>query len=72
MTIMPSIYGDIHTTAPETLPKPEADKFAIGDQVRHKRFGPGRVLDLHAGNALVRFAGVGEKRISIDFLSAAS
>jgi ATP-dependent DNA helicase RecQ len=65
-------YGEIQTTAPETLPTPEpASPFQKGDTVRHKRFGQGKVLDIHNHIALVDFLKAGQKRLRADFLDAA-
>ena len=65
-------YGEIHTTAPETLPKPEpTSRIHKGDTVRHKRFGQGKVLDIHNQIALVDFLKSGQKRLRTDFLQAA-
>jgi ATP-dependent DNA helicase RecQ len=62
--------GRIVTTAPETLPTPEAPpRFSTGDHVRHRRFGEGTVLDAHQEDALVQFSKVGKKRIRISFLN---
>ncbi len=70
-TIISSVHGDFHTTAPETLPQPEVSPFAMGDRVRHKSFGLGRILDIHSTAALVRFGKAGEKRVRTDFLQPA-
>ncbi len=72
VTIVPTRYGEIHTTAPETLPaQPDKDALLAGDRIRHQRFGLGYVLDVHGNNALVRFTKHGEKRIAITFLRKA-
>ena len=72
VTTIPSIHGEIHTTAPETLPAsvPEPT-FHRGDRVRHKRFGSGSVLDIHDEIVLVDFLKGGQKRLRADFLEAA-
>ncbi len=71
VTRVESMHGDIFTTAPETLPVAAAPAaFAPGDRVRHKRFGSGKVLDLHDANVLVDFEKSGKKRLRIDFLTA--
>ena len=64
--------GEIHTTRPvETLPlAAEPAPFTPGTQVSHKRFGPGKVLDVHDQNVLVAFAKAGQKRLRADFLQA--
>ena len=69
VTTVESAIGTIATTAPETLPGREPEPFAVGDRVRHKRFGRGVVRDLHGNNALVRFEKSGEKRIAASFLT---
>ncbi|HVG27834.1 MAG TPA: RecQ family zinc-binding domain-containing protein, partial [Acidobacteriaceae bacterium] len=71
-TVIESIHGEIHTTAPETLPHADQAKFAIGDRVRHKSFGLGRVRDLLGTAALVHFPRAGDKRVHTDFLSPAA
>ena len=71
VTVIETMHGTVQTTAPETLPQPEKEAFHPGDSVRHKRFGPWKVLDLHSGMALVKFASAGSKRIRADFLQSA-
>ncbi len=71
ITIIETLTGIIQTTAPETLPTPQAPTFHPGDQVRHKRFGPGQVLDVHNDNVLVAFTKSGRKRLRAGFLIAA-
>ena len=71
VTEVESMHGTIHTTAPETLPKPEADELRVGDRVRHQRFGLGQVRDVHGTNALVKFPKAGEKRLIIGVLKRA-
>jgi ATP-dependent DNA helicase RecQ len=71
-TIISTLQGEIHTTAPETLPRAQPDKFAVNDRVRHKTFGLGRILDIRGTAALVRFAKVPDKRVHTDFLRPAS
>ena len=64
-----TITGPIVTTAPETLPNVEAPSpFSPGDLVHHKRFGPGKVLDIHQTDVLVQFQNSGKKRVRTDFL----
>ncbi|GAC1417722.1 MAG: RecQ family ATP-dependent DNA helicase [Acidobacteriaceae bacterium] len=72
VTIVESMHGQIHTTAPETLPQsaPKA-AFHANERVRHKRFGEGRVLDCFDDVAFVEFSKGGSKRIRTDFLRAA-
>jgi ATP-dependent DNA helicase RecQ len=72
VTVIPNLHGEIHTTAPETLPAPsEPETFARGATVRHKRFGSGKVLDIYNGMVLVDFIKAGSKRLRADFLEAA-
>lgn len=65
---IPSPSGDIVTTAPETLPQPEVPAFEVGERVKHRSFGEGKVIDIHGQNVLVRFAKAGEKRVRASFL----
>jgi len=72
VTTVQTAYGEIKTTAPETLPTAvPASPFDKGDIVRHKRFGQGRVLDIHNQIALVDFLKSGQKRLRTDFLQTA-
>ena len=72
VTTVRSACGEIRTTAPQTLPKPETSpRIHKGDTVHHKRFGQGKVLDVHNQIALVDFLKSGQKRLRIDFLQAA-
>jgi len=72
VTRVETINGGFETTSPETLPKPELElPFKAGDRVRHKRFGQGKVVDIHDQMVLVRFETVGAKRLRADFLRAA-
>ena len=66
-----NLHGDIHTTAPETLPKTEPEPFQTGDPVTHKRFGSGVVLDSHCSQVLVKFGKLGSKRLKAEFLRKA-
>ena len=50
--------------------EPESEVVA-GAEVRHARFGVGKVLDVHGENVLVRFGKVGQKRLRADFLKLA-
>ena len=71
VTIIETVHGTIQTTAPETLiTRADEDKFHEGDTVRHKRFGQGKVLDMHGNNVLVAFESAGQKRLRADFLVA--
>ncbi|RXH55082.1 RecQ family ATP-dependent DNA helicase [Granulicella sibirica] len=70
ITRVETFTGPIFTTAPETLPAPFGlNPVQVGTSVLHKSFGPGKVLDLHGTNALVRFEKAGTKRLRTDFLS---
>ena len=71
ITVVATIHGEIHTTAPETLPQNELTRFANGDRVRHKSFGLGRIRDLLGDTALVHFPKAGDRRVRMDFLRAA-
>ena len=71
-----TLQGVIRTTAPETLPHSEPEKFKRGDYVRHKSFGVGDIRDIHGNAAMVHFAGTarikgGTKKVLVDFLEAA-
>lgn len=70
--VIASIHGDIHTTAPETLPLSEAEPFRAGDRVQHKKFGAGMVLDVHGTQVLVRFENAGSKKLKAEFLTQAA
>ena len=71
VTRVETMHGTIVTTAPETLPHALAQpEMATGDRVEHKRFGPGKVKDVHNGVALVHFTKGGDKRVRVEFLSA--
>jgi ATP-dependent DNA helicase RecQ len=71
VTVVETTYGEIRTTAPETLPQAEPVRFAIGDRVRHKSFGLGRIRDVLGSAALVHFPKTGDRRVHTDFLRAA-
>jgi ATP-dependent DNA helicase RecQ len=71
ITVIETIHGEIHTTAPETLPHAEPDRFATGDRVRHRTFGLGRIRDLLGSAALVHFPKAGDRRVHTDFLRPA-
>lgn len=70
VTVVETMHGEIRTTAPETLPQAEQARFAIGDRVRHKSFGLGRIRDVLGSAALVHFPN-GDRRVHTDFLRAA-
>ncbi len=70
VTRVETMHGTIVTTAPETLPRPEVEcALAKGTPVSHKRFGPGKVKDVHNGVALVHFTKTGDKKVKVEFLS---
>lgn len=69
-TVIATMRGEIHTTAPETMVRSEPDRFKVGDRVRHTRFGIGQIRDVHGSNALVKFPKAGEKRLMVNFLEA--
>lgn len=69
--VIESMHGEIHTTAPETLPITNVEPFAAGDRVRHKSFGLGRILDINHTVALVHFPKAGDKRVHAGFLRRA-
>ncbi len=72
VTTVHTAFGEIQTTAPETLLHPEAEPvFHKGDKVLHKRFGHGSVLDILNDLVLVDFVKGGSKRLRADFLEAA-
>ena len=70
-TVIQTVHGAIHTTAPETIVRSEPERFQRGDRVRHARFGLGEIKDIHGKNALVRFLKQGEKKLLVDFLEVA-
>ncbi len=71
VTRLETMHGTILTTAPETLPHAEQEPtLAKGTPVAHKRFGPGKVKDVHDGIALVHFTDVGDKKVKLEFLSS--
>jgi ATP-dependent DNA helicase RecQ len=49
----------------------EPELFSIGDRVRHKRFGPGEVVELSGDNVTVQFAG-DARRVRAAFLKKAA
>ena len=73
VTTVQTQYGEIRTTAPQTIVHVgPPSRFHKGDVVRHKRFGNGTILDLHNGTALVDFVKLGQKRLRNDFLEKAT
>lgn len=67
-----SASGEFQTTAPETLPRPEAPAFHIGERIRHKRFGVGTVLDEDSGKILARFEKAGERKVRATYVKRAA
>ena len=68
--------GEVVTTAPETLPcsgerRQLEPAYQKGDLVRHRKFGPGKVLDVAAENLMVRFDKAGLKTVRTTFVTAA-
>ena len=62
-------YGEIQTTAPETLLHRTSESgFRKGDEVHHKQFGNGTVLESDYHMVLVDFIKGGSKRVREDFL----
>ncbi|ADW67835.1 RecQ family ATP-dependent DNA helicase [Granulicella tundricola] len=65
-------YGEIQTTAPETLLQPtQASPFQKGDEVHHATFGTGKILKIEGETITVDFIKAGTKRLKSDFLTAA-
>ena len=52
-------------------PKARAPKFRLGDEVRHRRYGHGKVLQVNGGNVIVAFARDQTHKIRQDWLSPA-
>lgn len=71
VTTVATAFGEIRTTSPETIVRSQPDAFAMGAEVRHKRFGSGKVRDVHGDSALVHFAKGGERRVLMSFLEPA-
>lgn len=46
--------------------------FDIGDRVRHKKYGPGEVIEISGENIMTRFSNAGVKRIRAQFLKSAA
>lgn len=67
-TVISTVHGMIHTTAPETLVRSEPERFKVGDRVRHARFGLGQVRDVHGDHVLVKFPKEGERKLLANFL----
>ena len=65
-----TIHGSYQTTHHREAPTPEAD-FHAGDEVRHTKFGSGKVLEIHEDIILVDFLKGGSKRLRADFLQVA-
>jgi hypothetical protein len=45
--------------------------FNIGDAVRHRKFGTGRVVEMNGTNVTAKFDDAGVKRVKAQFLKAA-
>lgn len=71
VTRIETLSGSIVTTAPQTLPHHQDVTFAVGSTVLHKQFGKGTVKDVEGSTVLVRFAGVGMKKLKEAFLQPA-
>ena len=65
-----TLHGSYQTTHHREAPIPEPT-FKAGDEVNHKGFGPGKVLDVEENMVLVAFRKAGKKRLRADFLEAA-
>jgi ATP-dependent DNA helicase RecQ len=72
VTRVETAYGEIRTTAPETLPATPESSFQKGDDVHHEQFGSGKVLESDNNMVLVDFIKVGSKRLRNDFLERVS
>ena len=71
VTQVETAFGEIQTTAPETLLQPAPEfAFHTGDEVRHQKFGAGKVLDIENDMVLVNFIKGGSKRLRADFLES--
>ena len=71
-TVIPTASGAIRTTAPETIVRSEPEKFRVGDQVIHKRFGLGEICDVHENKAIVRFLKKGDRKLLTGYLEPAN
>jgi ATP-dependent DNA helicase RecQ len=67
-------FQDPNVSKPEFLQEIENEHqlFQIGDNVRHKRFGTGKVIEISGTNLTVEFPQVGVKRLREDFLKRAA
>jgi hypothetical protein len=70
-TVIPTASGPIRTTAPERIVRSEPEKFRVGEQVIHKRFGLGEVRDVHGNKAIVRFLKKGERKLITNYVERA-
>ncbi len=67
-----TMHGSYQTTREQSEPAPQVETaFQPGDRVSHKKFGPGRVLDVFNDTLLIDFAEAGSKRLRAGFISAA-
>lgn len=73
VTVIETATGEIRTTAPETLLHHRAEQIpcSVGERVRHRSFGLGRVRDVHGDVAMVYFPKVGTRKVKMSFLGAA-
>jgi hypothetical protein len=73
VTVIETATGEIRTTAPETLlsHRIETVDCKVGERVRHRSFGLGRVRDVHSDVAMVYFPKVGTRNVKMSFLTAA-
>lgn len=64
------LAGSNVTTQPPKIPDDpwhEKQELAVGDKIRHAKFGEGKVLDLDGDELTVSFAAGGQKRLSLSF-----
>ena len=59
------------STIGESLPT-RPQMFQVGDSVKHRRFGPGKVVEISGENLTVQFEKSGQKRIRENYLRKAS
>ncbi|PLS80985.1 ATP-dependent DNA helicase PcrA, partial [Candidatus Saccharibacteria bacterium] len=61
-----SAFGPVGTDEPYVVPD-EAAELNVGDEVRHKVFGNGRVVSIEGTTVAVAFAGKGVKKLNVAF-----
>ena len=69
-----TMHGSYQTTrqpASQAAAQTTAPGFQPGDQVNHRKFGPGKVLDVFDDTLLIDFVKAGSKRLRADFVAAA-